>query len=126
MAHFAELDKNNKVLRVVVISNDETHGTDGVENEALGIAFCKSLFGSDTNWVQTSYSGSMRHKFAGAGDVFDVKRNAFITPSQYASWVLDEETLSYNPPVAYPSEDGFFLWNEETVSWVEETPTAIE
>jgi hypothetical protein len=71
MAHFAELDNNNVVTRVIVIDNDNTNDEDGVEQEELGIAYCKSLFGEDTNWVQTSYNNSMRGKYAGPGDTWD-------------------------------------------------------
>lgn len=78
MAHFAQLNENNKVIQVVVISNDETHDTDGLENEALGIAFCQKLFGADTKWVQTSYNGSMRGVFAGIGMTYDAKKDEFI------------------------------------------------
>ena len=121
MAHFAELDKDNKVLRVIVIDNNATHDEDGIEQEILGIAFCQSMYGKDTKWVQTSYSNAMRNKFAGVGDVFDEKLNAFISPSPFPSWVLDEETLHYVPPVALPIDDNRYLWNETTLSWTEVT-----
>ena len=78
MAHFAELDKDNKVLRVIVISNDDTHNADGIEQEELGIAFCQSLFGEDTIWVQTSYNANIRGKYAGTGDTWDGTN--FIAP----------------------------------------------
>lgn len=78
MAHFAELDSTNKVLRVIVIDNDVTHDEDGVEQEALGIAFCKSLFGADTNWVQTSYNNNYRGHFAGVDDFYDLDTDEFI------------------------------------------------
>lgn len=78
MAHFAELNNENKVLRVLVISNDDTHDSDGVEQEALGIAFCKSLFGENTRWLQTSYSGSIRGKYASEGDIYDANTDTFV------------------------------------------------
>lgn len=78
MAHFAELDKDNKVLRVIVISNDETHDANGLENEALGVAFCKKLFGEDTKWVQTSFNNNMRDFFAGVGDIYDPVKDVFV------------------------------------------------
>lgn len=78
MAHFAELNNENKVLRVLVISNDDTHDSDGVEQEALGIAFCKSLFGENTRWLQTSYNGSIRGKYASEGDIYDVDTDTFV------------------------------------------------
>jgi hypothetical protein len=78
MAHFAELDKDNKVLRVIVISNDETHDADNVENEALGVEFCKKLFGAETKWVQTSFNNSIRKFYAGVGDTYDAKLDEFV------------------------------------------------
>ena len=63
MAHFAELDENNVVLKVIVVHNNELLDDEGQENEAKGIEFCNSLFGH-TNWVQTSYNNNMRKQFA--------------------------------------------------------------
>jgi hypothetical protein len=71
MAHFAELDNNNIVLRVIVIDNDVTHAENGVEQEELGIAYCKSLFGENTNWVQTSYNNNFRGIYASPGWTWD-------------------------------------------------------
>lgn len=75
MAHFAELDENNRVLRVLVVSNDDAPDP-APDNEALGIAFLESL-GLGSNWKQTSYSGSFRGKYAGIGDVYDPVTDTF-------------------------------------------------
>ena len=91
MAHFAELDSTNKVLRVIVIDNDVTHDENGVEQEALGIAFCKSLFGADTKWVQTSYTNSLRGHFAGVDDTYDPVADEFI-PSPRGKVFVEEPT----------------------------------
>ena len=80
MAHFAELDKNNVVTRVIVVGNPNCLGTNGQESEATGITFCKSLFGASTRWVQTSYSGSIRGKYAGVGDTYDGTVDVFVAP----------------------------------------------
>jgi hypothetical protein len=90
MAHFAELDKDNKVLRVIVVSNDETHDENGTENEALGIAFCKKLFGVDTRWIQTSYSGSKRGIFAGEGMTYDEKNDEFLPDTTGVTGTAEE------------------------------------
>jgi hypothetical protein len=82
MAHFAELDADNRVLRVVVVSNQDIRDRLGREREALGVAFCRSLFGAETRWVQTSYNASSRGKFAGVGDVYDAAQNKFISPDE--------------------------------------------
>lgn len=78
MAHFAELDKNNVVLRVIVVGDKDTADENGVEKEEIGIAFCKSLFGADTNWVQTSFNANFRDLFVGEGDIYDPKTDKFI------------------------------------------------
>ena len=120
MAHFAEIDSNldNVVLRVLVIGNDDMLDENGEENEALGIAFCKNLFGEETEWVQTSYNNNFRKNYAGAGWFYDEGRDAFIPPQPYASWTLNEETCHYNPPVAPPNNTEQWIWDEATVSWV--------
>ena len=115
MAHFAELDENNVVLRVVVVGNKDTADANGVEKEHIGAAFCERLFGG--TWVQTSYNGSVRKRFAGIGMTFDADRDAFIPPKPYDSWVLDEETCAWEAPVAMPEDDNEYTWNEETTSW---------
>lgn len=125
MAHFAELDENNVVLRVIVVHNNELM-VDGVESEARGIAFCQTLFGSDTRWIQTSYNRNFRKNYAGAGYFYDSDRDAFIAPSPFPSWVLDEETCWWKPPVAPPddaiarNEDPNYTydWDETQVNWV--------
>jgi len=80
MAHFAELDGNNEVLRVIVVNNKDIVDDNGEEKEEIGIAFCKSLFGEDTKWVQTSYNATMRGKYAGYGDIYDEVNDEFYTP----------------------------------------------
>ena len=120
MAHFAEIDSNldNVVLRVLVIGNDDILDENGVESEALGIAFCKNLFGEETEWVQTSYNASFRKNYAGAGWIYDEGRDAFKPAQPYASWILDEETCVYFPPVDPPNNTQAWIWNEATISWV--------
>ena len=79
MAHFAQLDENNVVIQVIVVHNNELL-VDGVENEAQGVAFCQSLFGENTRWVQTSYNASFRGVFAGAGFTYDPQADVFVAP----------------------------------------------
>lgn len=79
MAHFAQLDENNVVMQVIVVHNNELLDN-GVEREELGIAFCKSLFGADTRWVQTSYNGNIRKHYAGIGYTYDPVADEFVPP----------------------------------------------
>lgn len=80
MAHFAELDDNNIVLRVVVVSNADLLDNNGVEQEALGIAVCQQQLGG--RWVQTSYNGNFRGKYAGIGMRYDEVLDEFVTIEQ--------------------------------------------
>lgn len=115
MAHFAELNENNEVLRVVVIANPELLDENGDEQESLGVTFCNQLFGG--TWKQTSYNGNIRKNFAGIGFTYDVDRDAFIAPKPYASWALNETTCIWEAPTAMPDDGNMYEWNEETTSW---------
>jgi hypothetical protein len=118
MAHFAELNGNNIVTRVIVVANEELL-LDGVENEDKGIAFCKSLLGEDTRWVQTSYNATFRKNYAGIGMSYDPVADHFFAPQPYPSWTLDANAR-WQAPTAMPVEEGkLFTWNEETLSWIE-------
>lgn len=112
MAHFAELDGNNVVLRVIVVGNEDIQDGDGVEQESIGVTFCQNLFGSDTNWKQTSYNANMRKNYAAAGFTYDASRDAFIPPQPFASWTLDETICDWVAPVAHPN-DGDYRWDED-------------
>ena len=117
MAHFAQLDQNNKVLQVIVVANDELL-LDGVENETKGIMFCKSLLGENTRWVQTSYNGTIRKNYAGIGYTYDPINDWFIAPQPFASWTLDENA-QWQAPVEYPTDGKIYKWDETTLDWVE-------
>ena len=121
MAHFAELDANNVVLRVLVVGNKDTADENGVEKEEIGIAFCKSIFGEETRWVQTSYNNKFRVRYAAINGTYDSERNVFLLPKPYDSWKLNETTLNWEAPTPKP-EYGFYVWNEETQTWDEYQP----
>ena len=97
MAHFAELNESNEVLRVVVVANQEILDAEGNEQESIGINFCQSLFGG--TWVQTSYNGAIRKNFAGTGYTYDTGLNAFIPPQPDSNWVLNEDTCQWELPL---------------------------
>ena len=116
MAHFAQLDKNNLVIQVIVVNNNECKDTDGNESEAVGVAFCQSLF-PETIWKQTSYNGNIRKNYAGVGYTYNADIDAFIPPQPFASWLLNETTAQWEAPIAMP-EDRDYSWDEATISWV--------
>jgi len=117
MAHFAELNQDNIVQRVIVVNNEVITNDNNEEQESLGVSFCRSLFGNDTNWVQTSYNNSFRVRFAAKGYTFDIEKNAFIAPKPFESWVLNENICDWEPPVPYPEGGDNYIWNEETQQW---------
>lgn len=119
MAHFAQLDENNLVLNVIVVGDKDTADENGVEREEIGIAFCKSLFGANTIWKQTSFNHRIRRRYAGIGGTYDPVRDAFIYPQEYPSWVLNEETLDWEAPIPMPNDDKPYYWDEENLTWVE-------
>jgi hypothetical protein len=114
MAHFAEIDSNNIVLRVIVVDNKDTSDANGVEKEHIGAAFCERLFGG--TWKQTSYNGTIRKHYAGVGYAYNSVRDAFIPPQPYPSWALDDDA-NWQPPVAMPTDGERYSWNESTQTW---------
>ena len=122
MAHFAQLDENNTVLEVIVVNNDVIIDDNGVEQEQLGIDFLKSLYGEDTNWVQTSYNNNFRKQHAGIDCTYDPTNEVFIKPKPYPSWILDDN-FDWQAPVPIPEnlnkEEGeYVIWDEDTLSWI--------
>ena len=109
MAHFAEIDPNGgTVLRVLVVPNEQEHrGQDFLANE-LGLGGV---------WIQTSYNNNIRYNYAGIGFTYDATRDAFISPKPYDSWLLDEKTCQWEPPIPMPQDENFYTWNEEQLNW---------
>jgi len=115
MAHFAELDNNNVVTRVVVVGNDvETAaGPLGANDMHVdGETWCKNFFKGGT-WKQTSYNHNFRKQYAGKGHTFDSAKDKFISPQPYASWALDGND-DWQAPVTYPTDD-----TDKRISWDE-------
>jgi hypothetical protein len=119
MAHFAQLDTNSVVTRVIVVNNAVINDLPFPESEPLGVAFCQSLFGADTSWVQTSYNGNFRKNYAGIGCSYDPVRDAFILPQPFPSWVLVEATCRWEAPIPYPNDGNVYEWNEDIGNWVD-------
>ena len=119
MAHFAQLNDNNEVIAVNVIADADCLDGDNNESEAVGIAFCQSLWGADTTWKQTSYNSTIRKNFAGIGSTYDASKDAFINPKPYNSWVLDETTCKWKAPTDEPDDGKDYMWDEPSTSWKE-------
>jgi hypothetical protein len=110
MAHYAFLDDNNIVTEVIV-GIDETEFIEGVDPETWYSNFrgqtCK----------RTSYNSTIRKNYAGIGFTYDSDLDAFIPPKPYLSWLLDEETCQWQPPVPYPTDGVSYVWNEDDLDW---------
>lgn len=121
MAHFAEIDENNIVLRIHVVSDSDCLDVDGVESEEVGKSFCSATWGG--NWVQASYNGRMRVRYPGIGYSYDPIRDAFIPPKPLPSWIFSETDYDWVPPIPYPATDPEFSgisysWDEESLQWI--------
>ena len=104
MSHFAEINSDNIVQRVIVAEQNF------INSGAVGDSF---------NWVQTSYNGNFRKNYAGKGYTYDKVRDAFIAPQPYPSWTLVEATCRWESPIPYPTDDKLYTWDEDTTNWIE-------
>ena len=113
MAHFAELDDNNVVLRVVVVGNDCVPSDEHIDGET----WCINFFKGGT-WKQTSYNNNFRKQYAGTGYTYDAAKNKFISPKPHASWALDAND-DWQAPVTYPTDttDKIISWDEAGQKW---------
>jgi len=117
--HFAEIDKNNIVKRVIVAEQDF------IDSGAVG---------DSSNWIQTSYNTrggihytpdsdepdggvALRKNYAGIGYIYDSDKDAFYQPQPYPSWLLNEDSCQWESPVSYPDDGSNYNWNEENQSW---------
>ena len=118
MAHFAEVDGTNTVLRVVVISNDDIVDENGVEQEQLGVDLCLRHVGPG-NWIQTSYNNNFRKMFGEPGFIYVPDADLFYKPvGPHPSWVLDEN-YDWRAPVLHPTDGKPYYWDEDLLTWVE-------
>ena len=120
MAHFAEIDSEGVVLRVLVVADDQ---------EERGQEFLANDLGLGGTWKKTSYNTvggvhslggtPFRKNYAGIGFKYDSARDAFIPPKPYNSWTLNDDTCLWEAPVAMPNDGKMYTWDEETTSWNE-------
>lgn len=115
MSSWAELNDNNIVIRVVKGSNEDTDEGYSWLIENLGGRWVKTSLGT---WAGEHREGKtpFRKNAAAPGFLYDPIRDAFIPWKQFDSWVLDEETCQWKPPIDKPT-DGVYIWNEEVKGW---------
>ena len=112
MAHYAFLDKNNIVTEVIV-GIDETELIEGLKPEIWYAQF------KGQDCVRTSYNAKIRYNYAGIGYKYDKDADAFIAPKSFNSWILNEQTCQWNPPIPYPNDGKKYVWNESELKWDE-------
>ena len=108
MAHFAEINDTNEVLRVLVVPDDQ---------EARGQDFLAIDLGLGGTWIQTSYNNRIRKQYAGIGYTYDPIADVFIRPQPYPSWTLDNNH-DWQAPTPCPTDGHWYSWDESTLSWV--------
>ena len=130
MAHFAELNSSNEVLRVIVVSNDDVNANGG-DQHADAETFVESIVPYSTDgvaWKQTSYNNNFRKQYAGIGVTYDASKDKFILPQPYPSWSLDSND-DWEAPVTKPtiteidSEPVLINWDEDNQKWLGATYT---
>ena len=112
MAHYAFLDENNIVTEVIV-GIDETELIEGLDTETWYSNFRNQVC------KRTSYNNNIRKNYAGIGYLYDSVLDAFIAPKLFPSWILNEDTCIWEPPVTYPTDGKIYYWNEEDLNWKE-------
>ena len=108
MAHWAEIDNQNKVVRVLVGDNNDPNGDEGYQ------WLIDNLGGT---WIKTSYNNNIRKQYAGIGFSYDPVNDVFIAPQPFPSWTLDEN-FDWQPPIPMPTE-GRWYWDEQLGDWVD-------
>ena len=126
MAHYAELDINNKVIRVLTACNQDiaTHGGELSEEAANYFGTYTPFSENGVKWVQTSYNNNFRKQYAGIGYTFDLTKNKFIAPQPFASWSLDSND-DWQAPIAFPTVTTYgdnvkymISWDESNLRWI--------
>ena len=122
MAYFAQLDEMSTVVQVIAISNDDAPDPAPLHSEPLGQTFISDVLGLPGEWRQTSYNGNFRKQYAGPGFTYDPDADVFIAPQPFPSWTLNEQH-DWQAPTPMPETEGMWAWDEDTLAWVDVTPT---
>ena len=122
MAHFAELNSSNEVLRVIVVSNEDVDANGG-DQHADAETFVTTIVPHSTGgvaWKQTSYNNNFRKQYAGIGYTYDSSKDIFIADKTYDSWSLNSSD-DWEAPTNKPDDGKIYYWNETNTQWEEVT-----
>jgi hypothetical protein len=120
VAYFAQIDEDGIVLQVISVSNADAPDPAPEHSESPGQAFIADVLGLPGKWVQTSWSGKIRGRYAGIGYRYDADADVFIAPQPYPSWTLDADH-DWQAPTPMPTEGGPYVWDEDALAWVSAT-----
>ena len=124
MAHFAKLDKFNNVI-FVTKGRQEDDGKEIELSERAGDTYKQTSYNTragiyydpETNQPSTNQLKAFRKNYASIGHMYDKYRDAFIPQKEFNSWVLDEFSCTWIPPIAYPNDGLLYQWNELILNW---------
>lgn len=116
MAHYAFLDENNIVTEVIV-GKDESNFNWEQQYGSFRGQLCKRTSYNTEAGIHKLGGTPFRKNYAGIGYTYDENRDAFIPPKPFNSWILNEDTCRWQPPVDYPQDDNQYSWNESTLTW---------
>ena len=116
MAHYAFLDENNIVTNVIVGKDEGETDWEAYYSSKTGQA-CKRTSYNTRAGEHTLGGTPFRKNYAGIGYSYDPAKDAFIPPKPYNSWVLNEDSCTWNAPVAMPNDGEVYIWDEDTISW---------
>jgi hypothetical protein len=118
MAHYAFLDENSVVVQVIVGKDeDDIYNWEIIYGREMGLV-CKRTSYNTAGGIHTNGGTPFRKNYAGIGFTYDANRDAFIPPQPFTSWVLNENTCLWDPPIPYPSDDSLYFWDESSISWL--------
>ena len=121
MAHFAELNSSNEVLRVIVVSNEDVDANGG-DQHADAETFVTTIVPHSTGgvaWKQCSYNNNFRKQYVGKGCTYDSSKDVFIAAKPYDSWTLNSSSGDWEAPVNKPDDGKIYYWNETDTQWDE-------
>lgn len=125
MAHYAFINENNEVVKVITGVDENIIQTDIDGTQVGGSSEAWEEFYASRPWFvglkckRTSYNGNIRKNYAGIGYTYDEARDAFIPPKPFDSWILNEETCLWEAPSPMPNDGKIYSWDESTLSWIE-------
>jgi hypothetical protein len=128
MAHYAFIDENGTVTEVIA-GREETEIVDGISDWEAHYSYFRGQVCARTSYntlggihytdgePSEDQTKAFRFNYAGIGHTYDADRDAFIPPTPYPSWVLDEATCLWVAPINYPTDGEHYVWDEENTRW---------